>query len=40
MNKFWIMLFHTYKNKIAAKSFIISTAITVLLVLAVTNLQS
>ncbi|MBL3615440.1 ABC transporter permease, partial [Bacillus sp. RHFS18] len=40
MNKFWIMLFHTYKNKIATKSFIISTAITVLLVLAVTNLQS
>lgn len=40
MSKFWIMLFHTYKNKITTKSFIISTAITVLLVLAVTNLQS
>ncbi|MEC3616884.1 MULTISPECIES: ABC transporter permease [Bacillus] len=40
MNKFWIMLSHTYKNKIMAKSFIISTVITVLLVLAVTNLES
>lgn len=40
MNKFWIMLSHTYKNKIIAKSFIISTVITVLLVLVVTNLES
>ncbi|MCY8452432.1 ABC transporter permease [Bacillus spizizenii] len=40
MNKFWIMLSHTYKNKIMAKSFIISTVITVLLVLGVTNLES
>ncbi|AXC52270.1 ABC transporter permease [Bacillus subtilis] len=40
MNKFWIMLSHTYKNKIMAKSFIISTVITVLLVLLVTNLES
>ncbi|MBY4603268.1 MULTISPECIES: ABC transporter permease [Bacillus] len=40
MNKFWIMLSHTYKNKIRAKSFIISTVITVLLVLVVTNLES
>ncbi|MDR4434596.1 ABC transporter permease [Bacillus tequilensis] len=40
MNKFWIMLSHTYKNKIMAKSFMISTAITVLLVLVVTNLES
>ncbi|MET4564385.1 ABC transporter permease [Bacillus subtilis] len=40
MNKFWIMLSHTYKNKIMAKSFIISTVITVLLVLVVTNLES
>ncbi|KAF1680339.1 ABC transporter permease [Bacillus mexicanus] len=40
MNKFWIMLSHTYKNKIMAKSFIISTVITLLLVLAVTNLES
>ncbi|UYP04364.1 ABC transporter permease [Bacillus subtilis] len=39
MNKFWIMLSHTYKNKIMAKSFIISTVITVLLVLVVTNLE-
>lgn len=34
------MLSHTYKNKIMAKSFIISTVITVLLVLVVTNLES
>ncbi|MBT2573960.1 ABC transporter permease [Bacillus sp. ISL-51] len=40
MNKFSIMMFHTYKNKITTKSFIITTAITVLLVLFVTNLQS
>lgn len=40
MNKFWIMLSHTYKNKIMTKSFMISTAITVLLVLVVTNLES
>ncbi|RPK07369.1 hypothetical protein BSBH6_00993 [Bacillus subtilis] len=40
MNRFWIMLSHTYKNKIMAKSFIISTVITVLLVLVVTNLES
>ncbi|WP_185184183.1 ABC transporter permease [Bacillus subtilis] len=40
MNKFRIMLSHTYKNKIMAKSFIISTVITVLLVLVVTNLES
>lgn len=40
MNKFWIMLSHTYKNKIMAKSFIISTVITVSLVLVVTNLES
>lgn len=40
MNKFWIMLSHTYKNKIMAKSFIISTVITVPLVLLVTNLES
>ncbi|MCI4139466.1 hypothetical protein MMJ09_21145, partial [Bacillus vallismortis] len=37
MNKFWIMLSHTYKNNIMSKSFIISTVITVLLVLVVTN---
>ncbi|WP_039073435.1 ABC transporter permease [Bacillus sp. MSP13] len=40
MNKFWLMLSHTYKNKIMSKSFIISTVITVLLVLVVTNLES
>lgn len=40
MNRFWIMLSHTYKNKIMAKSFMISTVITVLLVLVVTNLES
>ncbi|UOY88417.1 ABC transporter permease [Bacillus glycinifermentans] len=38
MNKFWIVLFHTYTSKLKTKSFIISTAITLALVLVVTNL--
>ncbi|MDA7028417.1 ABC transporter permease [Bacillus sp. CLL-7-23] len=40
MNKFWIVLFHTYISKLKTKSFIISTAITIGLVLLVTNLGS
>ncbi|WP_307893788.1 ABC transporter permease [Bacillus swezeyi] len=40
MNKFWIVLFHTYISKLKTKSFIISTAITLALVMVVTNLGS
>ena len=38
MNSFWIILFHTYINKLKTKSFIITTLLTVLIVLALTNL--
>ncbi|WP_246938860.1 ABC transporter permease [Bacillus pinisoli] len=40
MNKFWIILFHTYLNKLKSKSFIITTAITVLLIIGVSHLQN
>ncbi len=40
MNSFWIILFHTYLNKLKSKSFIITTIITVLLVLALTNINN
>lgn len=40
MNKFWIVLFHTYTSKLKTKSFLISTAITLALVMVVTNLGS
>jgi ABC-2 type transport system permease protein len=40
MNNFWIILFHTYVNKLKTKSFIITTLITVVMVLALTNLQN
>ncbi|WP_027409898.1 ABC transporter permease [Anoxybacteroides tepidamans] len=39
MNKFWIVLSHTYVTKLKAKPFIITTIITSLLMLAVTNLN-
>jgi ABC-2 type transport system permease protein len=39
MNKFWIVLGHTYLTKLKSKSFIITTIITALLVLGVTNLN-
>jgi ABC-2 type transport system permease protein len=38
MNKFFIVLFHTYLSKIKTKSFIISTIITLLLVVGLANL--
>ncbi|OQM46504.1 hypothetical protein B6A27_04920 [Anoxybacillus sp. UARK-01] len=38
MNKFWIVLWHTYITKLKSKSFIITTAITSLLILGVTNI--
>jgi ABC-2 type transport system permease protein len=39
MNKFWIMTFQTYISKVKSKSFVISTAIILLMVLAFTNLD-
>ncbi|EZP78690.1 Na+ exclusion ABC transporter permease [Parageobacillus genomosp. 1] len=39
MNKFWIVLGHTYVTKLKAKSFIITTIITSLFVFAMANIQ-
>ena len=39
MNKFWIMTTQTYLSKIKSKSFVISTAVILLMVLAFTNLD-
>lgn len=39
MNKFWIVLWHTYITKLKAKSFIVITLIVSLLTFAVTNLN-
>src|SRR3954464_10746902 len=40
MNNFWIILFHTYINKLKTKSFIITTLLTVVIVLGLTNLNN
>ncbi|MFB5196130.1 ABC transporter permease [Neobacillus sp. KR4-4] len=40
MNSFWIILFHTYINKIKTKSFIITTLLTIVIVLVLTNLTN
>ncbi|KHE68924.1 ABC transporter permease [Halobacillus sp. BBL2006] len=40
MNKFFIMLAHTYMNRVKSKSFLITTILTVVLVFALTNLQT
>ncbi len=40
MNSFWIILFHTYVNKVKTKSFIITTLLTVVIVLALTNINN
>ena len=40
MNSFWIILFHTYFNKLKSKSFIVTTLLTVVIVLALTNIQN
>jgi ABC-2 type transport system permease protein len=40
MNNFWIILFHTYINKLRTKSFIITTLLTVAIVLVLTNLSN
>lgn len=40
MNSFWIILFHTYVNKVKTKSFIITTLLTVGIVLGLTNINN
>jgi ABC-2 type transport system permease protein len=40
LNSFWIILFHTFLSKFKTKSFLITTAITLLFVVALTNLTS
>ncbi|MFJ7728027.1 ABC transporter permease [Neobacillus sp. NPDC097160] len=40
MNSFWIILFHTYLNKLKSKSFIVTTILTVVLVLGLTNINN
>ena len=40
MNKFWIILSHTYMTRVKTKMFIISTIITLLFIVGVTNIQS
>src|SRR5699024_10408999 len=39
MNKFWIVLGHTYVTKLKSKAFIISTAITLLFAIAMMNID-
>ncbi|MFD0829183.1 ABC transporter permease [Neobacillus sp. M.A.Huq-85] len=40
MNSFWIILFHTYVNKLKTKSFLFTTLLTVVIVLALTNIHN
>ncbi|WP_071396043.1 ABC transporter permease [Bacillus tuaregi] len=40
MNRFWIILFHTYLSKLKTKSFIITTLITALILVALTNMTN
>ncbi|WML57243.1 ABC transporter permease [Neobacillus sp. PS2-9] len=40
MNSFWIILFHTYLNKLKSKSFIVTTILTIVIVLALTNINN
>src|SRR5690625_5240929 len=40
MNKFSIIMSHTYMSRVKSKSFIISTAITLLFIFGLANLQS
>ncbi|SEB09242.1 ABC-2 type transport system permease protein [Thalassobacillus cyri] len=40
MNKFWIMLTHTYMNRLKSKSFLITTGVTLLLVIGLANFQT
>lgn len=40
MNNFWIILFHTYSSKVKTKSFIITTILTIVIVLGLTNMTN
>lgn len=40
MNNFWIILVHTYLNKLKSKSFIVTTFLTIVIVLGLTNIQN
>lgn len=40
MNKFWIVLSHTYFSRLKSKAFIISTIITLLFIAGIANIQS
>ncbi|MFC3040694.1 ABC transporter permease [Virgibacillus xinjiangensis] len=40
MNKFWIILSHTYMNRVKSKSFLISTVLTLLFIFGMANIQS
>ncbi|WP_066058947.1 ABC transporter permease [Robertmurraya korlensis] len=39
MNKFWIILAHTYMSKVKSKSFIITTVVTLLIIIGMSNLS-
>ncbi len=40
MNNFWMILIHTYMNKLKSKSFLVTTLLTVVIVLALTNINN
>ena len=40
MNNFWIVLFHTYVSKLKTKSFILTTVITAILLIGLTNMTN
>ncbi|WP_164215077.1 ABC transporter permease [Virgibacillus sp. YIM 98842] len=40
MNKFWIIMSHTYMSRVKSKSFVISTVITLLFIVGLANFQS
>jgi ABC-2 type transport system permease protein len=40
MNNFWIILFHTYLSKLKTKSFIVTTLLTVVIVIGLTNMAN
>lgn len=40
MNKFWIMFFHTFLNKLKTKSFIVTTVITLLIIVLLANITN
>ncbi len=40
MNRFWIILFHTYLSKLKTKSFIVTTLITALILIGLTNMTN